>query len=529
MVHQKSKFGCNFALVASALLLLLLPLLAAPHWPLLDAPAHEARLAILHDIASSERTTPFYEFDTLFLPNIAFDVIGFVMTLVVSPEVAGKVFFGLTIVLTILGIAVLNRTLIGRWSLAPLVAALGAYHLVAILGFFSFTFGLALVFWFLAARMKFASMVAVTHTTSGELQRGVTLLRAHGVGFLFGVSAALILLFCHVFDFGIYAIMFGGFTMFQFASRQVSFRGAIYRGLELLPSAAFYLLMFNGGGHQQPNSFSFVTKLFGIVKAVSAGSVTADVAFIVGAISYVGLLLVCMRVRLSRAFLPGLIILSALYFILPNRMATGSYVDSRLPIAIVFLLIAALDLKFRESRKKTANLLIGVLVLAFTVKQVAITVLWRSFTASIDQVIESFAKLPDKAIIFTSECKPGGDTVSGVYNSRQPAMEHLASAAAFSRPMYAVGTFAIRGQQPIRVVDRYGSYEHLQADFSPTCELSQYVLRINKIQTLQRSVAERHPVFLFLIRPPEGVTVPAAARLEQKGANFSLYRVSPGA
>ena len=87
----------NRTIIAFGGLLLLLPLIAASHWPLLDAPAHEARLAILHSIAFSENPTPFYEFDTLYLPNIAFDALGFILTFFVSPENAAKIFFALTV------------------------------------------------------------------------------------------------------------------------------------------------------------------------------------------------------------------------------------------------------------------------------------------------------------------------------------------------------------------------------------------------------------------------------------------------
>ena len=90
--------------------------------------------------------------------------------------------------LTVSGIAVLNRVAIGRWSILPLASALLLYNLVSVLGFFSYIFGLALVPWALAGRLKLEARPPVT-------------------GVLAGMFLSVLLLFCHVFDFGIYAVM----------------------------------------------------------------------------------------------------------------------------------------------------------------------------------------------------------------------------------------------------------------------------------------------------------------------------------
>ena len=169
---------------------------------LLDAPAHEARIAILRDLLITGRGSPFYSIDTFFLPNVAFDVIGLALTQFVSPEVAGRIFLAITLLLTSSGVAVLNRVSTGRWSIAPLASVLVAYHLVLILGFFSYTFGLALVLWALALRIKVENLPpAAKH--------------------LIGMIASIVLLFCHVFDFAIYAVMTSGFAFTALRHRRI--------------------------------------------------------------------------------------------------------------------------------------------------------------------------------------------------------------------------------------------------------------------------------------------------------------------
>src|ERR1700754_2346299 len=88
------------ALLAALAVMAVLPVLAAPHLLLLDAPAHEARLAVLRDLLITGRGSPFYDLDTFFLPNVAFDLIGLGLIFFVSPELAGRIFFALALLLT---------------------------------------------------------------------------------------------------------------------------------------------------------------------------------------------------------------------------------------------------------------------------------------------------------------------------------------------------------------------------------------------------------------------------------------------
>src|ERR1044071_444870 len=61
------------------LVLLLAPLAATPYLPLLDAPSHQARLAVLHSLLVTGEGSAFYRLDTLLLPNMGFDLIGLLL------------------------------------------------------------------------------------------------------------------------------------------------------------------------------------------------------------------------------------------------------------------------------------------------------------------------------------------------------------------------------------------------------------------------------------------------------------------
>ena len=207
----------------------------------------------------------------------------------VSPEAAGKIFFALTLILTLSGLLVLNRVATGRWSAVPLLAgSLLLYNLVSILGFFSYAFGLGLVLWALAGRMLAERTSAVCRT-------------------LTGIAFGVVLLFCHVFAFGVYAIMWVGFALAELVARRVTLAGAALRGAETLPAFALFLLMPTiSAGHAQFETPFLPVKLFGLVKSVTSASVTGDMAFVIGVTLLVTLLALCARVRLVSAFVPGL-------------------------------------------------------------------------------------------------------------------------------------------------------------------------------------------------------------------------------
>lgn len=494
---------------ASLSLLAVVPVLAARHLPLLDAPGHEARLSVLHDLLIAGRPSPFYELGSFFLPNIAFDAIGLGLVSVAGPEGAGRIFFALTLVLTLWGILALNRVAIGRWSAVPLASSLLLYNLISILGFFSYLFGLALVPWALALRLKW--------------ERGPML-----GSFLAGAGAGVILLFCHVFAFGVYAAMSAGFALTALARRRIGVARLILWGLELVPATVIFFAMPTGGaGRIRWDPHIVQSKLFGIGKSVTSGSMAGDAAFLVGLLALVLLIAACSRVRLTLSFVPGLIALVILYLILPFGLASGYYVDTRMPIAIALLLLAGIDVRIRRSRPASA--LAGLIVAALMVKQGALAASWRAFEPLIDEAVAALDALPAGSIILQSECQPESGDIPAVYRERQPPMTHLAAFASFDGTRFAAGTWAIAGQQPVAVKPAYRPYYDLQLSFGPsTCTDAGYRAELQGVRDLAGSrdaSGNPPPLYFLLIRPPKHQMLAADARMIAEGRDFDLYTV----
>jgi hypothetical protein len=501
----------KYLIAAGALvaLLAILPVLVAPHLLLLDAPAHEARISVLRDLLLSGKESPFYQLDTFFVPNIAFDVIGFALSFFAGPEDVGRIFFALTLILTVSGVAVLNRVVTARWSIVPLACGLVLFNLVAILGFFSYAFGQALVPWALAGRL------AVARNTPP-------------VRFLAGAGIATLLVFCHVFDFGIYAVMSAGFALTALHQRRITWQGAFLRLSEMVPAGLLFLSMSTGDGSPlHYGNYSISGKILGILKSLSSASMAGDAAFVAGALCLVAMLLLGARTRLVSSFVPGIIGLAALYFILPQNLASGSYVDVRMPIAVALMLFAGLDVRLVPGRRTA--ILLALVAIALVAKQVAIAAQWRSQSAESDRLIQEMASLPAPAIIMQSECQSDSGGIQSIYNRRQPSLQHIAAVSAFSDTRFVADLYAIHGQQPIRVAPAFSEYAKLQHRFDATCDPTEIRSRLDRIETLIGSQREKGqpvpPVYFLSIRPPSSATLTPQAKLIANGPKHALYKV----
>jgi hypothetical protein len=323
--------------------------------------------------------------------------------------------------------------------------------------------------------------------------------------------------------------MAGGFALDRAIRRRIGVGRLLAWWLELVPAIALFLAMSTAGQHHVHYELPFLkVKLFNLVKSVTSGSITGDLAFVVGAAAFALLVLTGSRPRLGGAFVPGLLGLAVLYFALPFQLNSGSYVDGRLPIAIALLVLAGLDL--RVARSPLSAGLIAVVVGALVVKQGALAVLWRSFDPLIDGVTAALDGLPAGSVIMQAECQPEATDVLAVYRERQPALTHLPAVASFDGSRFVADTWVIPGQQPVTVKPAYLPYYQLQETVAPSiCTEAGYRAVLSGIEALARAEqAAGHavpPIFLFLIRPGAPGTLLQDADLVARDRDYELYAV----
>ena len=502
------------ALTAAAVGFSVLPLLWTRYLPLLDIYAHESRAAVLRDILLTGRGSSVYGLDSLLLPNVGFDLVAMVLTLWMGPEMAGRVFVGATLALTLGGTVALSRVTIGRWSVVPLAAGLLAFNLFTLLGFLSYGLGIALMLWALAGRRAL-------------MQAGLA------AQFLAGCLFGLVLLLCHLSAFAVYAVMLAGFGLDMLLRRQAQFWPVFWRvalmGAELLPAVAVFALMPTGGqGHMHYDLPYLQAKIFNGVKAFSSGSIAGDAAFAVGAVALAVLLAFGGRLRLSRVFVPGLALLTGLYFAVPSHVSGGSYVDSRLPVVIVLLALSAVD--FRIAAGRFAWALPLVVAGAFVAKQAALAWEWHQQGRELAQIADVLDGLPDGAVILQAECQPAASDVMGVYASRQPPLTHVAAMAGFKDSRYVASTWTIKGQQPVRTLPPYLPYKAVQDRIGPSvCGAGEYraIWREAMEARARQGGAGNTPLYLLLLRPPEFGTLLGVAQRTARLPMLELYTTRP--
>jgi hypothetical protein len=270
------------------------------------------------------------------------------------------------------------------------------------------------------------------------------------------------------------------------------------------------------------------SKIFSAIKSFTSGSLVGDVAFLVGAVSFLFLLVAFSRVKLAMSFVPGLLLLFALYLVLPFELASGSYVDTRMPIAIAMIGLAGVDAHIQRSAISLA--LIVLVMVALVVKQVALTSLWHSFDPSIDQMQAKLNMLPFGSIIMQAECQPDARAVVDVYRERQPSMTHLSALAAIDDSRFVASTWVVPGQQPVAIKPALLPYYELQASFGDsTCSDSSYIAelgairRLVELQSLQKGA--QRSVYFLLIRPPKRGALSREARMFARGPDYEIYEV----
>ena len=391
-----------------------------------------------------------------------------------------------------------------------LTAALLLYNLFTLLGFLSYGMGIALMFWAVAGRLL--------------LERAPALVRLT-VGSVFGI----VLLLCHVSAFGVYAVMLAGFGLDTLLRRRGTLLQVILMGAETCPALLLFALMSTGGqGHMHYDLPFWHIKIFNALKSVSSGSMTGDAAFAVGALAVVALIVACGKTRLSRPLVPGLILLTILYFVIPSHVSGGSYVDSRITVVIVLLALAALDFEIRAANP--ALILMLVASGAYAIKQVAIATLWYYEGRSLSHLASVFKGLPDGAVILQAECLPDLDDIKGIYANRQPPLAHVAAMAAFTDRRFAAITWTLKGQQPVRTLPAYMPYKSFQDRIGAViCTPQQYRDTLNGVRTVAAAQTNSGqvvpPLYLLLLRPPTAETLRPFAPLVAQTPEMELYSV----
>ena len=494
-------------------LLVLLPLLVVTVPPLHDYPFHLARAEAIAALLGQVAHGTIYRLGSFALPNVAMDVVTLALTAMLSPLQAGRVFLGLVQLLLLSGTVALHYALHRRLSPWPLLAAFFLYNWIFLYGFTNYLFGVGAMLWAVAAWVAMAD--------AGWRRR-----------LMVGVVAAVVLLFCHLVAFGLFAVVVAGLALHDALTHR---RGGIAARLFLpaLPVVVglmlFVTLSPTADEVRQPIAYHhwWGWKPLMAWRSVLGGLPLLDVMTLgpVGLLAL--LLLVLRRVTLAPAMLAPLLLLGVTFAVMPYSLFGSLYADARLPVAILLVAIASIDLQRIAPRTMLAGAALLVLLLAG--RNVAISRSWMATEAVFTRYRAAFATLPAGSTLWAATAGPYPTLAyrnAAELAMWHPPLKHVASLAAVGRDIFVPATWADPYKQPITVPPQYRVIKLLQGDNpfkTPTAEALSAVLSSIRRVRAENAAA---PDFLVLSYPArlQGALPPGVAPVAA-GPDFLLLRI----
>lgn len=527
-------------LAGVALLVVCLPLLLAPQLPLVDMPAHLARLVIIDQLLNGGPLAGFYEFAPGLVPNLLFDGVGWLLLQVVPVEPAGAIYLILTLASQLFGAVLLHRSLHGHCGYWPLIGALLLYNLLFFYGYLSYLAGVGLTLLSLALWISLRGRPLLLRLAAGSI-------------------AALALFLAHIVPLIVYGAAITGYELQRAIGdrrRPLAAFGGLVAGAAqfALPAVLFLGQTPTAGLASEAIAYRPDVKLGGILATPTAGVEGADIA-VLAAIGAAALLapFAC-RIRFATGFAGAFASILLAFALMPWAIGPAVNLDVRMPLAVMLIAIAATDVKMKPGRAGLGAGLAAIVAAVLLARTLSVGAQAASFAPRFDAYRSAFQSLPEGAILFTgvndrcprppaaeggcneTHSPPPASVAAAVgwllypeiYRTRLEMPRHVAALASIDRGVFVPQVFATRGLQPIAVRKALEPLRALQGE-------NPMVIRTNaEMQALSARLVDAaagalpgRPVFLLQQRiegaldlAPEGGPAVVA-----EGPQFTLYRL----
>ena len=427
----------------------LVPVALAALPPIHDYPSHLARIFVMHDLLTERRFAAFYTLHPAVIPNLAMDAVVLALErLGVPVEAAGRIFIALVILGMGFGTIAVHRRLFGRMSPVPALAFAFAYNPILMFGFMNYLFGLAV------ALFGFAFWLRA---------------RDHGRGQPFGWRLALGLLgwsvvafFCHLMAVGLLLGLIGAHELDRLCRPQdglawaarlaVAGRAALVMAPSLAAVAALYLAApLAGTVATRPAEWSpamlaseLPYRVHALLHPHDAYNAALDHVLAASMVAAVLLALLRGRLRIARPMLLPIATLAVACLVLPDQWAGTSFIAYRLPIFVLLLTVASVDIvptrlpsvptASRGRRQAVLALLVGGFVVA---RSASAADAWQAGSRFYQPILAAMARLPPGARIYSTILYRGS-----LLSALQLPWSHLASMATIRAGLFSADLFA---------------------------------------------------------------------------------------
>jgi len=505
--YRSADFSASQVMVLFIALIMLIsiPIWTHPVPPLSDYINHLARMRVIAELSNNPQLAAFYQLDWQVIPNLAMDMIVPPLARLVSVYVAGQIFLVATFALIISGILMLNRALIGRFSVLPLLAIPLLYNYVFLVGLTNYCFGIGIAIWALAAWIDVKE-------------------RAWPIRFAISTAFIVALFFCHLSALGIYGIGLLSVEILQLWQQRSAPRP--WRVAQFLTAGLPFLivvpLLYVSPTMQlvAANSWEQRGKLDGLIYVIANYSDVA--AFALVAILVTGAVW-AIRHHVLRFHPLAIILLSVggvVYFALPRVMFDTYMTDQRVPLGVTFMLFACGDLDTRRRLVRRGFLIILVVLIAGRLLEIDYN--WSQLSDSTSEFRSSVRRITPGAKVFVAYANASaGDDV------RDLGLVHAACIATIERSALVTTLFSVEGKQVMHVRSEYQEFADTHDGTPPS--------------TAQLILAAEHPLpgmpafwlnwtkfdYIYILFTEDDAPNPDPSRLRlvADGDRFQLYRI----
>ena len=498
--------GPHIAVLFAALTMLIsIPIWTHPIPPLSDYINHLARMHVLATVAKNPLLANFYEIDWQVVPNLTMDLVVPLLARVMNVYLAGQVFIVAMFALIISGALMLNRTLIGRWSVLPLFAFPLLYNYVFLVGLMNYIFGIGVALWALAG------WVAVRE-------------RAWPIGLALSTACVLVLFFCHLSALGIYGIGVLSFEILRLWERRREawpprIAAFVASGLPFLAAAP---LLYASPTMQLVSSIYWDQhgKIDGLMYVISDYS---DIAAFIIVASMVAGVVWALRHRILR-FHPLIWVLlvvgGVVYMALPRVMFDTYMTDQRVPLGVAFLLFACGNLEVRRRLVRRAFPILLIFLIA--VRLIEIDYNWSQLSDSTSEFRSSVRRIVPGSKVFVAYADRSlGDDV------RDLGLVHAACIAMIDRSALVTTAFTVAGKQVMHVRPEFRDYVDIHDGTPPS--IAQLIVAAERPLAWMPAFWLNWTKFdyLYLLFTEDEAPNPDPSRLKliADGDRFQLYRI----
>jgi len=492
-------------LFAAFTLLISIPIWTHPLPPLSDYVNHLARMHVIATLSKNPQLARFYELDWDVIPNLTMDLIVPVLARFMNVYVAGQVFIVSMFALIISGVLALNRALIGRWSVFPLVAFPLVYNYVFLVGLMNYMFGIGVALWALAGWIALRE-------------------RTWPLRFVLSTVCVVALFFCHLSALGVYGVGLLAFEVSRLWQQRLEpwprrILDFVASGLPFLAAAPLLdvspTMQLVGTTYWEQRG-----KIDGLMYVISDYSDIAAFALIAVMAASIIWSVRHRVLRFHPVAISLLLVSAAVYIALPRIMFDTYMTDQRVPIGIAYMLFACGDLELRRRLVRRAFMVVLIVIIA--ARLIEIDFNWSQLSDSTSELRSSVRRIAPGSKVFVAYADRSlGEDV------RDLGLVHAACIATIERSALVTTLFTVEGKQVLHVRPEFRNYADLRDGTPPAVA-----------QLIQ---AADHPLpwmpafwlnwtqfdYLYVLFTEDDAPNPDPSRLKllDDGDRFQLYRI----